>query len=88
LPGLAGQLFACEPSQNPISRGVIGRDNGRPTLTRLPEEAESEFFTSTDVWFHAVALAHAPDGGITVDAPRRPALPRGCHRTRRWLEVK
>jgi putative membrane-bound dehydrogenase-like protein len=66
LPGLAGQLFACEPSQNLITRGTIGRDNGRMTLTRLPEEAKSEFFTSTDIWFHAMALAHAPDGGMAV----------------------
>jgi putative membrane-bound dehydrogenase-like protein len=66
LPGLAGQLFACEPSQNLVTRGMIGRDNGRMTLARLPEEAESEFFTSTDTWFHATALAHAPDGGIAV----------------------
>jgi putative membrane-bound dehydrogenase-like protein len=66
LPGLAGQLFACEPSQNLITRGVIGRENGRMTLTRLPEETESEFFTSSDIWFHAMALAHAPDGGLAV----------------------
>ena len=70
LPGLAGQLFACEPSQNLITRGVIGRQtgsqNGRMTLSRLPEEAEDEFFTSTDIWFHAMALAHAPDGGMAV----------------------
>jgi putative membrane-bound dehydrogenase-like protein len=66
LPGLAGQLFACEPSQNLVTRGVIGRENGRMTLTRLPEEATSEFFTSTDTWFHATALAHAPDGALAV----------------------
>jgi putative membrane-bound dehydrogenase-like protein len=66
LPGLAGQLFACEPSQNLITRGVIGRQTGRMTLTRLPEEAESEFFTSSDIWFHATTLAHAPDGAIAV----------------------
>jgi putative membrane-bound dehydrogenase-like protein len=66
LPGLAGQLFACEPSQNLITRGVIGRENGRMTLTRLPEEAEGEFFTSTDIWFHAMALGHAPDGAMAV----------------------
>ena len=66
LPGLAGQLFACEPSQNLITRGEIGRENGRMTLARLPEEAEGEFFTSNDIWFHAMALAHAPDGGMAV----------------------
>ena len=66
LPGLAGQLFACEPSQNLITRGELGRERGRLTLTRLPGEEASEFFTSSDVWFHAMALAHAPDGGIAV----------------------
>ena len=66
LPGLAGQLFACEPAQNLVTRGRIVRDHGRMALERLPEEAEAEFLTSTDVWFHAMALAHAPDGGIAV----------------------
>jgi len=66
LPGLAGQLFACEPSQNLVTRGRIGREHGQMTLTRLPEEAEGEFFTSSDIWFHAMALAHAPDGGLAV----------------------
>jgi putative membrane-bound dehydrogenase-like protein len=66
LPGLAGQLFACEPAQNLVTRGRIVRDQGRMTLERLPEEAAAEFLTSTDVWFHAMALAHAPDGGIAV----------------------
>jgi putative membrane-bound dehydrogenase-like protein len=66
LPGLAGQLFACEPAQNLITRGTLVRGAGRLALERLPEEAESEFLTSTDVWFHAMALSHAPDGGIAV----------------------
>ncbi|MCE2726565.1 MAG: PQQ-dependent sugar dehydrogenase [Planctomycetaceae bacterium] len=66
LPGLAGQCFACEPSQNIITRGALVRDKGTMKFTRIPAEAESEFFTSTDVWFHAIALAHAPDGGMAV----------------------
>lgn len=66
LPGLAGQCFACEPSQNIITRGALVRDDGKMKFTRIPAEAESEFFTSTDVWFHAIALAHAPDGGMAV----------------------
>lgn len=66
LPGLAGQLFACEPAQNLVTRGRLVRSGGRIELERLPEEAESEFFTSSDVWFHAMALAHTPEGGIAV----------------------
>ena len=66
LPGLTGQLLACEPAQNLITRGRLVRADGRLALERLPDEAESEFFTSSDVWFHAMALAHTPEGGIAV----------------------
>lgn len=66
LPGLAGQLFACEPAQNLVTRGRLVRSDGRVELERLPEEAASEFLTSSDVWFHAMALAHTPEGGIAV----------------------
>lgn len=66
LPGLAGQLFACEPAQNLVTRGRLVRADGRLALERLPEETQGEFFTSSDVWFHAMALAHTPEGGIAV----------------------
>ncbi len=103
LPGLAGQLFTCEPAQNMIHRGVITRDAGRMQLRRTDEEAHSEFLTSTDVWFHAMSLAHDPDGAIAVvdfyreiiedysAIPRylqqQYELDRGCDRGRIWRIV-
>ena len=31
-----------------------------------PGEERAEFLTSTDPWFHAIALAHAPDGSVFI----------------------
>ena len=66
LPGLQGQLLACEPAQNFVHRAIIERDGSQLTLHRDPSEAKSEFITSSDSWFHAIALSHAPDGSIYI----------------------
>src|SRR5262245_49536608 len=66
LPGLRGQLLACEPAQNLVHRAVIERAGARLTLGRAPGEERAEFLTSTDPWFHAIALAHAPDGSVYI----------------------
>ena len=66
LPGLRGQLLACEPAQNLIHRSVITRDGLRLTLSRFKGEETSEFLTSTDSWFHPIALAHGPDGCVWI----------------------
>ena len=103
LPGLAGQLFTCEPAQNLVHRSVIHRDRGQMHLGRLPAERADEFLTSSDVWFHAMNLTHAPDGGLAVvDFYREiiedySAIPRylqqqyeldhGCDRGRLWKVV-
>lgn len=66
LPGMRGQLLACEPAQNMVHRAIIHRQGSRLTLQRDPSELQSEFLTSSDSWFHAIALSHAPDGSIYV----------------------
>lgn len=66
LPGLRGQLLACEPAQNLIHRSLIRRDGARLTLQRPSDEAKTEFLTSSDPWFHAIAMAHAPDGSLYI----------------------
>ncbi|MGN6547093.1 MAG: PVC-type heme-binding CxxCH protein, partial [Aureliella sp.] len=66
LPGLRGQLLACEPAQNLIHRAIVTRDGSRLLLSRPESESHSEFLTSSDPWFHAIALAHAPDGSIYI----------------------
>ena len=66
LPGLRGQLLACEPAQNFVHRAIVRRDGVRLTLHRDPSESKSEFLSSSDSWFHAIALSHAPDGSIVI----------------------
>ncbi len=66
LPNLRGQLLACEPAQNLVHRAVVERDGLRLTLHRDPIELKSEFLASSDAWFHAISMAHAPDGSIAI----------------------
>ena len=66
LPGLRGQLLACEPAQNMITRMQISRNGSRLLLNRVTGEQQSEFLASTDQWFHPISLAHAPDGTIVM----------------------
>ena len=66
LPGLRGQLLACEPAQNLIHRSVMEREGAKLTLHRAKGEENSEFLTTVDSWFHPIALCHGPDGGVWV----------------------
>ncbi len=66
LPSLRGQLLACEPAQNLIHRSVVTRDGLRLMLSRAKGEESSEFLTSTDSWFHPIALSHGPDGCVWI----------------------
>ncbi|MCC7338277.1 MAG: c-type cytochrome [Pirellulaceae bacterium] len=66
LPGLKGQLLACEPAQNLIHRSTIGRNHLRLELRRAKGEEKSEFLTTTDAWFHPIALSHGPDGAVWI----------------------
>jgi len=66
LPGLKGHLLACEPAQNMIHRSVIVRNGLVHNLRRAPGEERSEFCTSTDAWFHPIALTHGPDGAVWI----------------------
>ncbi len=66
LPGLRGQLLACEPAQNLVHREVIERDGVMLNLRRPESEQQAEFLASSDSWFHPISLAHAPDGSVNV----------------------
>lgn len=66
LPGLRGQLFACEPAQNLITRAAIRRDGSYLKLERIKGEEQAEFLPSRDAWFHPIALSHGPDGSIYI----------------------
>jgi putative membrane-bound dehydrogenase-like protein len=66
LPGLRGHLLACEPAQNLVHRALVEREGALLKLRRAPGEEKAEFLTSSDPWFHAIALAHAPDGSVFI----------------------
>ena len=66
LPGLRGQLLACEPAQNMVHRAALKRDGLVPSLHRVERERDREFLASADTWFHPIALTHAPDGSIAI----------------------
>jgi len=66
LPGLQGQLLACEPAQNFIHRSVVTRDGLKLMLSRHESELSSEFLTTTDQWFHPIAMSHGPDGCVWI----------------------
>ena len=66
LPGLNGQYLVCEPACNLVHRAAISRNGTDIKLQRHLDEQDSEFLASEDIWFHPVALAHAPDGSLVV----------------------
>ncbi len=66
LPGLDGHLLACEPAQNFVYRGIISRDGLALRVNRPEANRRREFLASSDPWFHAISLAHAPDGTLFV----------------------
>lgn len=66
LPGLSGQLLACEPAQNLIHRAIVARDGVALTLKRPPGEETKEFLASADPWFHPITLSHGPDGAVWI----------------------
>ncbi|MFO0915374.1 MAG: PVC-type heme-binding CxxCH protein [Pirellulales bacterium] len=66
LPELFGQLLACEPAQNLVHRSIIRREGSLLKLHRPEAESQAEFLTSTDPWFHPIALSVGPDGCIYI----------------------
>ncbi len=66
LPGLQGDYLACDPAQSLVHRAKIVRDGTRLRLRRGEDEKQSEFFASSDGWFHPIALAHTPTGKIVI----------------------
>lgn len=66
LPGLHGHLLVCEPAQNLLARMRLEHVGARLDIRRVETERRSEFLSSTDQWFHPIALAHAPDGSVVI----------------------
>jgi putative membrane-bound dehydrogenase-like protein len=58
--------LACEPVHNLVARVRIVPDGGSFRGERPPDDAEREFFASTDPWCRPVRAVNAPDGSIWI----------------------
>jgi mono/diheme cytochrome c family protein/glucose/arabinose dehydrogenase len=65
LPGMAGDVFVCEPSANLVKRYRIV-DSAEGKLRAVDAYLDREVLTSTDERFRPVHLADGPDGALYV----------------------
>ncbi len=64
--------FICEPVHNLVARIHLDGSGSAFTARRHPQDAEADFFTSTDAWSRPVRIVNAPDGTLwVVDMVRR-----------------
>jgi putative heme-binding domain-containing protein len=61
-----GNAFTCEPVHNLVNRQVLQARGATFTSDRHPDEAESEFFASTDPWSRPVSVRTGPDGALWI----------------------
>lgn len=61
-----GNAFTCEPVNQLVHRMVLKPNGTTFVADRAPDEAESEFLTSTDNWFRPVEARTAPDGSLWI----------------------
>jgi putative membrane-bound dehydrogenase-like protein len=66
LQGLAGDAFICEPVHNLVHREVMSAKGETFSSQRAGDEAQSEFFASTDTWCRPVNIRTGPDGALWV----------------------
>ncbi|MEQ1859605.1 MAG: neutral/alkaline non-lysosomal ceramidase N-terminal domain-containing protein [Chthoniobacteraceae bacterium] len=66
IPGLAGDIFTCEPVHNLVHRLKLTPRSATFDARRAPDEQTSEFLASTDNWFRPVQVRTGPDGALWV----------------------
>jgi putative membrane-bound dehydrogenase-like protein len=66
LPGIAGDAFICEPVHNLVHREIMSSKNESFSSRRADDEAQSEFFASSDNWCRPVNIKTGPDGALWV----------------------
>src|SRR6185295_18359687 len=62
----ASSVFISDPVHNLVHREVIEPDGVTFTSHRAPDETNSEFLASTDLWFRPTMLKTGPDGALYI----------------------
>ncbi|HVT26585.1 MAG TPA: PVC-type heme-binding CxxCH protein, partial [Lacipirellulaceae bacterium] len=65
-PEFTDNVFTCEPVNQLVHRMILQPAGATFVATRPPDEANSEFLTSTDNWFRPVEVRTGPDGALWV----------------------
>ena len=65
-PEFNNNLFVCEPVHQLVHRMVLHPKGATFVGERAPDEADSEFLTSTDNWFRPVQARTGPDGALWI----------------------
>ncbi len=63
---MQSSALICEPVHNLVSRIQLQYGDVAVSGSRIPQELQSEFLTSTDNWFRPVRLMTGPDGGLWI----------------------
>jgi putative membrane-bound dehydrogenase-like protein len=64
--GYRGNAFTCEPVNLLVHRLQLSPRGSTFAGRRAPEEAQSEFLSSTDTWFRPVQARTGPDGALWI----------------------
>jgi len=62
----ATSVFISDPVHNLVHREVLEPDGVTFTSHRAPDETNSEFLASTDLWFRPTMLKTGPDGALYI----------------------
>ena len=62
----SGNAFICEPVHNLVHREVLSADGATFAGHRAPDEAKSEFLSSSDPMFRPVQVRTGPDGALYI----------------------
>jgi putative membrane-bound dehydrogenase-like protein len=65
-PGVAANVFICEPVHNLVHREQMSSEGMSVSSRRVAGEEQSEFLASTDNWFRPTQVKAGPDGALYV----------------------
>ncbi len=65
-PAFSHSWFVCEPAHNLVHHEMLRSNGVTFSSHRPPEERESEFLASSDIWFRPVQARTGPDGALWI----------------------